>query len=74
MKVCELIAELVKLPQDLDIIIQEDSEGNGYHKAYAVELVYDDEDHGYPSVSTKRLSDYYEDGEVPPEGKAVIIV
>lgn len=30
MKVSELIAELQKMPQDAEVILQKDSEGNGY--------------------------------------------
>jgi hypothetical protein len=37
MKVSELITELLKLDQDADVILQKDSEGNGYSPLYAVD-------------------------------------
>jgi hypothetical protein len=37
MKVRELIAELIKLPGESEVILQKDSEGNGYSPLYCVD-------------------------------------
>jgi hypothetical protein len=50
MNVRTLISILSKYNQDLDVVIQEDSEGNGFHKAYAVGEAWDDPDNDYPSI------------------------
>lgn len=75
MLVIELIEKLIKLPQDVEVVLQKDYEGNGYHKAYCTELAYDDEDNNYPSVNNKEeLEDIYGvDGDVPAK-KVVVIV
>lgn len=73
MTVQELIDDLSAYPMDCQVIIQEDSEGNGYHSAYTVDLTYDDEDQGYPSVNCN-IKDYYEDDAEPSKKRVVVIV
>lgn len=40
MKVRELIEQLSKLPQDAEVLVSSDSEGNSYDMAYEVDVMY----------------------------------
>ncbi len=71
MTVLELVNSLLKYPQDLEVVIQEDAEGNGYHGAFCTGLAYDDPDYGYPP--TKDTQDYVDEDYVLPDKKVVII-
>lgn len=74
MKVKELIETLQGFPQDLELVTQMDSEGNGYHKTWCAALAVDDKDNGYPDPNDEEsLIDYYGDNTIP-EGRVVVIV
>lgn len=58
MRVSELIAELTKLPQDAEVILSSDSEGNRYDTAYEIAVAhYDPDDEIYP-IFPNELADY----------------
>jgi len=74
MTVQELIDYLIDYPPDCEIVIQKDAEGNGYNRAYATGLAFDDESNDYPDVEDEEnLEDIYQD-EPRPKKKVVIIV
>jgi len=61
MKIKELVEELQKLPQDLDIVIATDEEGNGFHNFSGVEYGIITENDGWAVEFTAWAVD--EDGE-----------
>ena len=75
MRVKDLIAMLQKMPPDKRVVMQIDSEGNGYNLLYGL----DDEDRYFleseGAVYTKEDVDYlYEDGEAARNKLEKVIV
>ena len=58
MKVHELIKTLSQLPQDVEVILSSDPEGNSYDTAYDVAVAYyDPTDWGYLPIDQDDLDD-----------------
>lgn len=47
MTVAELIEQLKELPQDFNVILQEDPEGNGYHQCRGADLMQVEDPQAY---------------------------
>lgn len=77
MKVKELIKQLKEMPQDLEVIVQGDSEGNSYMDAYygaRIAIPYDD----YSSMVDPDDEDelnfcWRDDGNKVPKERVVVI-
>jgi hypothetical protein len=72
MTVKELIEELQAYPMNSEVVIQQDTEGSGFHFAYATELAIDDKNHGYPSEYD--IDEIYGKDEDIPKERVVVIV
>jgi hypothetical protein len=63
MKVSELIAELSKLPQDVEVILSRDPEGNGFYTVEDVEAsYYDPDDYDLSPIHPNDLEEYNQAG------------
>lgn len=59
MKVHQLVTQLIQLPQDAEVILSSDSEGNSYSPAHEVDVVrYDSADDEYWPIHHQDLVDY----------------
>lgn len=69
MDVSELIEALEKLPGDLEVLVSQDEEGNGFNKLYSGPAVYwienNADKHGYVETvyDEDEVADYPEDHE-----------
>lgn len=64
MKVHELIAELSKLPQDFEVFVSSDAEGNSYNELTDVSVspyVFDDPYYEYHLIHPDDLGEYDDD-------------
>lgn len=59
MKVHELIAQLSRVPQDAEVILSSDSEGNRYDTAFEVDVArYQSADDEFWPIHPQDLADY----------------
>jgi hypothetical protein len=61
MTVSELIEHLQELPGDARVLLQKDSEGNGYKQTYGAEVAYSDDAEEYQPESAHSEEDLAED-------------
>lgn len=77
MKVKELIKQLLKMPQNLDVLLQGDSEGNSYMEAYfgaRLAIPYDDNSSMVDPEEEDELNYCWRNnGEEVPKERVVVI-
>lgn len=80
MKVSELIKMLADMPVDAEVILQKDSEGNGFRKAWGVEagvfenLGYGEVEFGYSELTFGLIKQGFTDDDLLIDGKPAVVI